>query len=125
MGSGAGCPRTNVVQSSAALPVPVVPTQVHPVFDGFAGPQPGGEAEGHRTGSGAGDEDAAKDNESGSVFRRRGAAADFSGERLQSGLDSWPYTRIKHVAPERPSLATCREHALQVHEPYGVWGGLT
>ena len=24
-----------------------------------------------------------------------------------------------------PVLRTCRRHALQVHEPYGVWGGLT
>jgi len=22
-------------------------------------------------------------------------------------------------------LERCREHALKVHEPYGVWGGLT
>ena len=31
----------------------------------------------------------------------------------------------KAVCRRCPVLATCREHALQVHEPYGVWGGLT
>jgi WhiB family redox-sensing transcriptional regulator len=31
----------------------------------------------------------------------------------------------KDVCRGCPVLATCREHALQVHEPYGVWGGLT
>jgi WhiB family transcriptional regulator, redox-sensing transcriptional regulator len=31
----------------------------------------------------------------------------------------------KAVCRGCPVLATCREHALQVHEPYGVWGGLT
>lgn len=24
-----------------------------------------------------------------------------------------------------PVLQSCREHALQAHEPYGVWGGMT
>jgi len=31
----------------------------------------------------------------------------------------------KAVCRRCPVLQTCREHALQVHEPYGVWGGLT
>ena len=31
----------------------------------------------------------------------------------------------KAVCRSCPVLQTCREHALQVHEPYGVWGGLT
>jgi len=31
----------------------------------------------------------------------------------------------KAVCRRCPVLAICREHALQVHEPYGVWGGLT
>jgi len=31
----------------------------------------------------------------------------------------------KAVCRRCPVLAACREHALQVHEPYGVWGGLT
>jgi WhiB family transcriptional regulator, redox-sensing transcriptional regulator len=31
----------------------------------------------------------------------------------------------KAVCRRCPVLATCREQALQVNEPYGVWGGLT
>jgi WhiB family redox-sensing transcriptional regulator len=31
----------------------------------------------------------------------------------------------KAVCRTCPVLATCREQALQVHEAYGVWGGLT
>ena len=31
----------------------------------------------------------------------------------------------KAVCRTCPVLQTCRERALQVHEPYGVWGGLT
>ena len=31
----------------------------------------------------------------------------------------------KAVCRRCPVLAACRAHALQVHEPYGVWGGLT
>ena len=58
--------------SSAAMPVLVGQTQVHPVSDGFAGPHPGREAEGHRFGPGAGDEDAAKDSESARSPRQNG-----------------------------------------------------
>ena len=31
----------------------------------------------------------------------------------------------KAVCAACPVLAECRSHALQVREPYGVWGGLT
>lgn len=31
----------------------------------------------------------------------------------------------KRICAECPVLAECRAHALQVHEPYGVWGGLS
>jgi WhiB family redox-sensing transcriptional regulator len=31
----------------------------------------------------------------------------------------------KAVCGTCPVLAQCREHALRVREPYGVWGGLT
>lgn len=33
--------------------------------------------------------------------------------------------RAKKVCADCPVLAQCREHALAVQEPYGVWGGLT
>ncbi|PID53904.1 MAG: transcription factor WhiB [Micrococcales bacterium] len=31
----------------------------------------------------------------------------------------------KAICASCPSLMACREHALAVREPYGVWGGLT
>ena len=31
----------------------------------------------------------------------------------------------KAICATCPVLAQCRSHALRVHEPYGVWGGLT
>jgi WhiB family redox-sensing transcriptional regulator len=31
----------------------------------------------------------------------------------------------KAVCAQCPVLASCREHALRVREPYGVWGGLS
>ena len=33
--------------------------------------------------------------------------------------------KAKAVCRDCPVLLTCREHALRVREPYGVWGGLT
>ena len=33
--------------------------------------------------------------------------------------------QAKQYCQECPVLNQCREHALLVHEPYGVWGGLT
>ena len=46
------------------------------------------------------------ENERGPARRRRAAAA-------------------KAVCHGCPVLDACREHALAVHEPYGVWGGLS
>lgn len=46
------------------------------------------------------------DGERGSARRRRQAAA-------------------KAVCARCPVLERCRQHALRVHEPYGVWGGLS
>ena len=34
-------------------------------------------------------------------------------------------TRAKQVCGTCPVLEQCRRHALSVHEPYGVWGGLS
>jgi WhiB family redox-sensing transcriptional regulator len=31
----------------------------------------------------------------------------------------------KRICQACPALAACREHALRVREPYGVWGGLS
>ena len=33
--------------------------------------------------------------------------------------------QAKQYCEHCPVLARCREHALMVQEPYGVWGGLT
>jgi WhiB family redox-sensing transcriptional regulator len=33
--------------------------------------------------------------------------------------------RAKQICATCPVLQQCREHALSVREPYGVWGGLT
>jgi WhiB family redox-sensing transcriptional regulator len=33
--------------------------------------------------------------------------------------------RAKQVCSGCPVLEQCRRHALEVHEPYGVWGGLS
>ena len=45
------------------------------------------------------------------------------GERgpLRADRDS----RAKQVCRGCPVLERCRDHALAVHEPYGVWGGMT
>ena len=33
--------------------------------------------------------------------------------------------QAKAVCFECPAMVACRAHALQVHEPYGIWGGLS
>ncbi|MDQ0377478.1 WhiB family redox-sensing transcriptional regulator [Amycolatopsis thermophila] len=33
--------------------------------------------------------------------------------------------RAKAICQSCPVLRLCREHALAVHEPYGIWGGLS
>ncbi|MFW0791082.1 WhiB family transcriptional regulator [Gordonia sp. CPCC 205333] len=33
--------------------------------------------------------------------------------------------RAKQLCNQCPVLASCREHALAVAEPYGIWGGLS
>ena len=33
--------------------------------------------------------------------------------------------RAKQVCAHCPVIEACRKHALDVHEPYGVWGGMT
>jgi WhiB family redox-sensing transcriptional regulator len=33
--------------------------------------------------------------------------------------------RAKAVCGQCPAILQCREHALRVHEPYGIWGGLS
>jgi WhiB family redox-sensing transcriptional regulator len=33
--------------------------------------------------------------------------------------------QAKAVCFQCPAMAACRDHALRVHEPYGIWGGLS
>jgi WhiB family redox-sensing transcriptional regulator len=33
--------------------------------------------------------------------------------------------QAKAICLSCPALAACRRHALAVHEPYGIWGGLS
>lgn len=33
--------------------------------------------------------------------------------------------RAKEACRRCPVLESCRQHALSVHEPYGIWGGMT
>lgn len=33
--------------------------------------------------------------------------------------------KAKAICQACPVLKMCREHALEVHEPYGIWGGLS
>lgn len=33
--------------------------------------------------------------------------------------------KTKQIYARCPVLEQCRQHALTVHEPYGIWGGLT
>jgi WhiB family redox-sensing transcriptional regulator len=40
-------------------------------------------------------------------------------KRLRRELDA------KRYCQSCPVLTQCREHALQMHEPYGIWGGMT
>jgi WhiB family redox-sensing transcriptional regulator len=45
------------------------------------------------------------------------------GERGRARADR--ETRAKQVCRRCPVLQQCQRHALMVHEPYGVWGGLS
>lgn len=57
----------------------------------------------------------------------RGMASSFffhpEGER--GPARSRREAHAKAVCFQCPALAACRAHALQVHEPYGIWGGLS
>ena len=57
----------------------------------------------------------------------RGMSSDlfFHPERERGPARAAREARAKTVCRCCPVLAQCRDHALAVHEPYGVWGGLT
>jgi WhiB family redox-sensing transcriptional regulator len=49
----------------------------------------------------------------------------FHPEGERGPARRWRQRRAKAVCQECPVLLQCRRHALQVGEPYGVWGGMT
>jgi WhiB family transcriptional regulator, redox-sensing transcriptional regulator len=57
----------------------------------------------------------------------RGMSSDlfFHPDRERGPARVLREARAKNVCRGCPVLAQCRAHALAVHEPYGVWGGLT
>ncbi len=57
----------------------------------------------------------------------RGLSSDlfFHPERERGPARAAREARAKMVCRGCPVLARCRDHALAVHEAYGVWGGLT
>ena len=77
------------------------------------------------------------------LSRLPGPNADFWDWQLQSacrGMDSEVFfhpdgqrgaararreQQAKQICASCPVMQQCREHALKVREPYGVWGGLT
>jgi WhiB family redox-sensing transcriptional regulator len=77
------------------------------------------------------------------LSRLPGPNADFWDWQLQAacrGLDSEVFfhpdgqrgsaraareAKAKEICASCPVMMACREHALKVREPYGVWGGLT
>lgn len=64
-------------------------------------------------------------------WRRRGACQEapselfFHGEETPRGERRRNERAAKQICEGCAVLAVCREHALQVGERYGVWGGLT
>ena len=57
----------------------------------------------------------------------RGLSSDvfFHPDRERGPARTAREARAKNVCRACPVVAQCRAHALAVHEPYGVWGGLT
>lgn len=51
-------------------------------------------------------------------------AAFFHPENERGGARADREEKAKAICRECPVIASCREHALAVGEPYGVWGGL-
>jgi WhiB family redox-sensing transcriptional regulator len=49
----------------------------------------------------------------------------FHPERERGAAKEGRDERAKAVCRTCPVIASCRRYALEVQEPYGVWGGLT
>ena len=49
----------------------------------------------------------------------------FHPDRERGRARRWREDRALAICRRCPVLDQCREHALAVNEPYGVWGGMT
>jgi WhiB family redox-sensing transcriptional regulator len=49
----------------------------------------------------------------------------FHPERERGSAKDERDSRAKAICMSCPVIQACRDHALTVQEPYGVWGGLT
>jgi WhiB family transcriptional regulator, redox-sensing transcriptional regulator len=56
--------------------------------------------------------------------RGRDSAVFFHPESERGLARTERVQRAKKICNACPVLAQCREHALSVQEPYGIWGGL-
>lgn len=59
------------------------------------------------------------------VCRGMDSEAFFHPEGQRGAARAEREQRAKAICATCPVLQQCREHALAVREPYGVWGGLT
>ena len=53
------------------------------------------------------------------------SAVFFHPERERGDARTLRDNKAKAVCRSCPVLTECREHALAVREPYGIWGGMT
>lgn len=60
-----------------------------------------------------------------SLCRGAGSELFFHPENERGPRRAEREAAAKAVCRQCPVLATCREHALASHEPYGVWGGMS
>jgi WhiB family redox-sensing transcriptional regulator len=56
--------------------------------------------------------------------RRQPSERFFHPEQERGAVRYERIRQAKHICAQCPVLAQCREHALRVEEPYGIWGGL-
>jgi WhiB family redox-sensing transcriptional regulator len=59
------------------------------------------------------------------VCRGMDSALFFHPENERGPARAGREARAKQICSGCPVLVRCRSHALAVHEPYGVWGGLS
>jgi WhiB family redox-sensing transcriptional regulator len=56
--------------------------------------------------------------------RRQSSERFFHPDHERGAIREERIRQAKHVCEQCPVLAQCRDHALRVEEPYGIWGGL-